>query len=139
MNPTTENLKKQRDTGYYEAYSRHSTVLRNWLIAFGIGVPFLFATNADFANSVNESGQALLVFGFFFGGVILQFLEVFLYKVAMGYQYLGEIDETFVGKKRFKYSEQYSNLTWPVIVFDLGTVVLYGIGTICLMKGILNI
>ncbi len=83
MNPETEHTKAieqkaceipEHESGYYEAYANHAKILRNWLVAFGIGVPFLFATNVEFGEALRESNNVWLVISLFFFGRFLQLL-----------------------------------------------------------------
>ena len=54
-----------RDSGYtrtveeaecFEAFQRHSATLRNWFIAYGIGVPAVMITNEGFWAQITKSG-----------------------------------------------------------------------------------
>lgn len=54
MNPETEHSKEenQTDSIYFEPYAKFAATLRTWLMAYGIGVPFLFATQEKFAKVI---------------------------------------------------------------------------------------
>lgn len=124
--PETEHTKEKPQETFFGSYEAHAKTLRGWLILYGAGLPAYFLKEQTFAGLLKQSGNGQLIIGLFLGGILLQVAQVFLYKISMGYLYLGELDEEFTKTKRHKVSSWYSNLTWPVVISDLGTIVVYG-------------
>jgi hypothetical protein len=125
-NPETEHTKDKSQDSYFGSYDTYAKTLRGWLILYGAGLPAYFLKEQTFAELLRQSGSGQLIIGLFLGGILLQVVQVFLYKISMGYLYLGELDEDFTITRRHKVSSWFANLTWPVVISDLGTVVVYG-------------
>ncbi len=117
------------DSGFYEPYSNFSTRMRNWLAAYGIGAPVLFVSQSEISNALTTSGSGKFVIVLFLIGVLIQVIAAFIYKSAMWYLYIGEHDKKFKNTKRYRYSDTISEIYWPEVVFDLGTITLFSIAT----------
>lgn len=150
MNPETERAKptknteeevdksspeKLSDEGFFESYSEHAKTLRTWLIAYGIGVPFLFATDQRFASILLQADVVVTPFVLFFSGIALQLMQVFGYKITMGYLYIYEKQpEITKDWWQVKCSIKWSDWTWPIVISDLGSMLLYGIATVQILN-----
>jgi len=114
---------------YWEPYKAFSDTFRNWLIAYGIAIPYLFISEKGFTESVrNAAGMRSVVLLFLFG-VLLQFLQVGVAKYVMMILYTGEEVKGFKNTSLFKHTNNFSERFWPYLLTDLGTVLLYAIGT----------
>jgi len=117
------------DAGYFDGYVSFSGVLRNWLIAYGIGGPVLFITQTEVTKKLADSGQSLSIALLFLAGVFLQVLVALLYKGAMWYLYVGEVDPEKRNTRRYAISDWLSEAFWLELLFDLGTIALFLIAT----------
>ena len=136
-NPDTERVSEKEEDSYFSTYEAHSKTLRNWLILYGAAIPAFFLKEETFAGLLKESGKGQMIIALFLLGILLQVAQVFLYKIAMGYIYLGEVKKEFVATNRYKISSWYSEQTWPVIVSDLGSIIVYGWASWILMTAFL--
>jgi hypothetical protein len=136
-NPDTERVSEKEEDSYFSTYEAHSKTLRNWLILYGAAIPAFFLKEETFAGLLKESGQGQMIIALFLLGILLQVAQVFLYKIAMGYIYLGEVKKEFVATNRYEISSWYSEQTWPVIVSDLGSIIVYGWASWMLMTAFL--
>jgi hypothetical protein len=84
--------KKRDDKGFFESYAKFSNILRTWLIAYGIGAPVLFASNAFFIKIMQDTKNGPYIVKFFLLGVSIQVFAALIYKYTMGYLYFGELD-----------------------------------------------
>ena len=84
--------KGRDESGFYEPYAAFARSLRTWFIAYGIGAPVLFVSNAEAWKAVHASGRAETIAVVFLGGVAVQILEALLYKSAMWQLYMTELD-----------------------------------------------
>ncbi|MEN6631604.1 MAG: hypothetical protein ABFD84_04200 [Candidatus Polarisedimenticolia bacterium] len=84
--------KGRDESGFYEPYAAFARSLRTWFIAYGIGAPVLFVSNAEAWKAVHASGCAATIAVVFLGGVAVQIFEALLYKSAMWQLYMTELD-----------------------------------------------
>jgi len=122
--------KQDSGSGYFDGYVSFSGVLRSWLIAYGIGAPVLFITQADVTRKLADSGQALTVALLFLSGVFLQVIVALLYKGAMWYLYVGEVEPVKKKTKRYAISDWLSEAYWLELLFDLASIVFFLIATV---------
>lgn len=122
VNPDTERAKHQAtqdetstsdtlDESYFKIYESHAKTLRSWLIVYGAAIPAYFLKEPTFALLLKDSGAGGLIIMLFLSGILMQVLQVFLYKIAMGYLYLGESNNNFKNDYRYKSSSWYSDQT----------------------------
>jgi hypothetical protein len=142
-NPDTEHAKAQENDSFFGSYEAHAKTLRGWLILYGAALPAYFLKEKTFADLIRDSGHGRLIIMLFLLGILLQVIQVFTYKVAMGYLYLEETlkDERktkFKATYRYRLSSWYSDQTWPVVILDLGTIALYGCATWMLLTAFLT-
>ncbi len=129
MSQQTEKPKRARDKGFYEPYAGFSRTLRAWLVAFGIGAPVLFVTQANTAAKLARSGDADCIVALFLSGVVIQVFAALLYKTTMWYLYFGEIHGEFQEKRRFTASDWLSDQYWLEFLFDASTILLFVVAT----------
>lgn len=115
----------KKDGGYFEGYAQFAGVLRTWLIAYGIGGPVLFVSQARLTDKLSESGQSRSIAILFLSGVFLQVIVALLYKGAMWYLYVGEEDAEIQKKIRYKISSWLSDAFWLELLFDLASIALF--------------
>jgi hypothetical protein len=113
------------DTGFWDAYHAYEQKLRGWLVAYGIGAPVLFASQAAFANVIKSGNVAAEIVLTFLAGVMLQILLAMVYKYCMFYIYCGEEDRAFKDTVRYKISDFITNQTWIDVLADLASIGLY--------------
>ena len=117
------------DSTFYEPYKAFATSLRTWFVAYGIGAPLVFLSNDSTRTAISKYEHQELLVALFLGGVVLQILEAMLYKHAMWHLYYGEGNAGYQNKLRYKVSDAVSEAYWLGVIFDLGTLVVYGFGT----------
>lgn len=142
-NPDTEHTKAQKDDSFFGSYETHAKTLRGWLILYGAALPAYFLKEKTFADLIRDSGHGRIIIMLFLLGILLQVIQVFTYKIAMGYLYLEETLENqqktkFKATYRYRFSSWYSDQTWPVVLLDLGTIALYGCATWMLLTAFLT-
>ncbi len=124
-----ENSTLEREKGFYEPYVGFAKALRTWFIAYGIGAPVLLLQSETCWSKLTSSGQALPPVLFFLAGVVIQILTALVYKTAMWYLYIGELDKQLKLKKRYKISDWLSETYCIEFVIDLGTLALFIVAT----------
>lgn len=126
-------IERQDVLGYFDQYWRHASVLRNWFVAYGIGALTLVVSQIDFWKAfVNKE----IFIGCIFIGIFLQVSLTFLNKVVHWFVYQGSNQKAFQTKKRYKWSIKIMEFFWIDILFDLLTVVSYGIACIIFISNI---
>jgi hypothetical protein len=68
------------DSGFVDAYAAFARTLRLWFIAYGIGGPAAFLTNAAAGEKLHKSGEGEAVAYAFLAGVMLQIIMALIYK-----------------------------------------------------------
>jgi hypothetical protein len=130
-------MKKKSDTeddvtdveGRFQNYAEYNRVMRNWLVAYGIGGPILFATNADLGRSLSSSGQAGLIVWMFLSGVLLQVLGAFVNKWAAWHIYSGEYDIAHQKKSAYIFWNWVNNQNWFDFTIDLASLIFLFVAT----------
>ncbi len=120
----------RQESGFYEAYAGFARNLRIWFIAYGVGGPVVFLTNEAAGQALLASGPARRIAYTVLAGVGLQILLALLYKTAMWYLYLGELDDSRKSWMLYKVSEWLSDSYWIELVSDAATLVLFGWATL---------
>jgi hypothetical protein len=114
---------------FKEPYREFAKTLRTWLVAYGIGVPVLFASQDKLADKVAASGYGRQIIVLLLVGVAIQIASAFLYKTAMWYLYCGELTPEICGGKRYRFADWISMQYWLELLFDVSAVTLFVIGT----------
>jgi hypothetical protein len=122
-------MAEKKESLYFGSYDSFSKILRTWLVAYGIGAPVLFATQAGFSQLLIAHGIAAKVIVLFVGGAGLQAIGAFIYKIVMWYLYYGENKEKFRTTWRYRSSHWLSEQVWLDVVFDGGAIVAFGYAT----------
>lgn len=125
----SEVRKCKDDKGFHEPYAKLADRLRGWLLAYGIGAPVLFVSQDRISNALNQSQCSRFVISLFLAGISIQIVASFIYKASMWYLYVGEYDPEFCKTYRFRVSDWFSEQFWIEALSDLGSIVLFGIGT----------
>ncbi len=120
----------RQESGFYEAYAGFARNLRIWFIAYGVGGPVVFLTNEAAGQALLASGPDRRIAYTVLAGVGLQILLALLYKTAMWYLYLGELDDSRKSWMLYKVSEWLSDSYWIELVSDAATLVLFGWATL---------
>jgi hypothetical protein len=124
------------EKGFYEAYASFSRTLRGWLIAYGVGGPVLFATQPALGERLAQTGFAHEVTLMFMAGVAVQIFAALVYKTAMWYAYVGELEPAFQDTLRFRVASWLSDQFWLEMLFDLLTIGLFAAATACLVTAL---
>lgn len=131
--------KPEEASEYFNSYSRFSSSLRGWLVAYGIGAPVLFASQAAFARVLNDTKRATPIIVMFLIGVLIQIGMTLSYKYCMWCLYQGEIKNHYKNKYRCHCANYLSNQTWLEFILDISTVVLYTYGTVALILAYISL
>ena len=131
---TGGDLDIKEETGFYEAYRDFARNVRTWFIAYGIGGPVLFATSDGTWAKLDASGSGRIVVYCFLGGVVLQILGALLYKSAMWYLYMGELEKSFQKTKVHQIAEWFSEHYIVEAGIDVLTLVSFGVATIAALR-----
>ena len=133
MNPLQASKAATDEHGYFEAYARFAGTLRAWLVAYGIGGPALLITQDKLAERFMGSNSARYVIVLFLFGVVSQLCAAVLYKTAMWYLYIGERSEKIRRRRMYRASNWISEAYWLEAIFDLASIILFGIATFRLL------
>ncbi len=128
---TTAN---QDDVGFYEAYVGFARELRVWFLAYGIGGPAIFLSNDTAMTRLLSSGSGRVVAYAFLGGVGIQVALALLYKAAMWYLYMGELNPDAKNWKLYQAADRVSESYWLEVLGDVLTLVLFGGATLRLLS-----
>lgn len=126
---TDAKSSSREESGFYAAYAGFAKILRNWLIAYGVGCPVILLSNETIYKSLKETNcvcTAAVLFGI---GVVSQLVAAMLYKTAMWWLYVGEVDTDFRERARYKSADWLSEQYWLEIVFDGVSIIFYVVGT----------
>jgi hypothetical protein len=110
---------------FYEPYTYFARTLRGWLVAYGLGVPLLVASQAELTRKLVSTGVAKHVVLVFLTGVLIQILTAFLYKYAIWMLHLGETKSIPKSSRRYQVSLSFYRLLWPTVLFDVSTIALF--------------
>ena len=87
---STREVKMSDSSSYFKVYEEYMKTLRAWFVAFGIGAPALFITQAHLTEPLIKSGQAVCIAILFLGGMAIQIGIAALNKWINWYLYYGE-------------------------------------------------
>ncbi len=117
--------KESEITQYFEQYWRYCLALRNWLVAFGVGLCMLVMSDrVSLPGYISDSTKKAIV-ALAFIGVLLQIILVFLNKVIHWYVYSGTECPKFQETKRYRFSDRLSECFWLDIGVDVLTIAIY--------------
>jgi len=133
--PTADQLEK---SGHFDAYSQHSTVLRTWLVAYGIGAPAPFMSQKEIWHALAKSGLLPTIGFLFLLGVFLQVALAAINKSVMWACYFGDIDPSYKQTHRYRCACWLSNKYSIDLTADLGAMVSFGLATYCCFKVLAN-
>lgn len=111
--------------GHFANYADYSRTLRAWLVAYGIGGPVLFISNAALTKKVSESGFANGIVIAFLVGVALQVFLALVNKWSAWHMYAGAHDESFQTKLRYKFWEFINDQSWIDFWVDVMSMVAF--------------
>lgn len=123
MRPGTEA------NGHYQNYAEYSKSLRSWLVAYGVGGPVLFLTNAGIYQRVASSKFPTTVVVLFLAGVALQILLSVLNKWAAWHMYRGAFEEAYQLTSTYRFWHAVNNLPWIDFLIDLLSLVMFTVAT----------
>jgi hypothetical protein len=115
--------------GFTESYQILARTLRTWLVAYGIGAPVLFASQPSFSKVLEDPKKAEGMIYAFLGGVVIQIIATFIYKIAMWYLMLGCQKPAFKSSLRYRLSDWLSEQLWLEVLFDLASMGLFAWAT----------
>lgn len=124
----------RQESGFYSAYAEFAKNLRIWFLAYGIGATAIFVTNEGAGKRLLSSGAAEIVTYLFLGGVALQIFVALLYKSAMWYLYIAELDPKEKESWQHGLSDSISNSYWIEFLCDAATIACFGAATYQLVK-----
>ena len=114
---------------YFETYKQHSSVLRTWLVAYGIGAPVLVLTNDSVWEVLKMSVKSNSIAICFLAGVAAQVLITMLNKNLMWHSYYGENHTEHQSTTRYKLTKRIRS--WFILdqLADLIAIILFGFAT----------
>jgi hypothetical protein len=126
--PSSSSLPSLKDD-YKEAYRCHSSTLRNWYVAFGIGAPVLFLSNEYLWKKIITSCNFEVIGFTFFLGAVFQVLLSFLDKYASWVGYYERATGNDKGTVIHAIAEWWIKDDFFSIALDLGSLALFGFAT----------
>jgi hypothetical protein len=123
---------KETHQELFEQYWKYASSLKQWYIAFGVGLLVLLASHPELFGKLLPIDKES-VFVIFFLAIFFQVITVFLNKISQYYLYLRKIGYLKTDNRRLKLSYRYSEWIWIECVFDVLTGVLYISGVIILL------
>lgn len=124
-----DEMQSPDEATYFKAYEGHATTLRTWLVAYGIGAPVLFLTNAEATTKLAAAPGARCITLLFLVGVALQVGLAALNKTIMWCCYHVERNSDDAVKFPFALAKRMSR--WFAIDFllDVASLVLFSVAT----------
>ncbi len=131
-----DNPKSEAE-GLFEAYKDFSTVLRTWLVAYGIGGPVIILSQEHIWKALGTSAAAACAGVLFLSGVIVQVFFAAFFKWAMWELWFGLNDEPRQKRKRYRFAKWASENYWIDVVTDFGSLATFAIATVLVATGLL--
>lgn len=117
---------------YFEQYWRYSSIVRNWLVAFGVGCcVLLIGEDKGIFKDIDVEKKTDIVF-WLIVGVIAQILLALLNKFIHWYVYRGMENKGFRECRRYKVASTLSNWFLIDVIADVFTVIVFVVA-ICKM------
>lgn len=113
----------------YSAYALHASVLRSWLVAYGIGALVLFLSQSVIWQALARAGSLKLVAALFLLGVFLQVALSAVNKSVMWAAYYGDITPSFRSTRIYRCADSLSNKYWIDFLVDCVSIVLFIVAT----------
>lgn len=132
--PTRQETSTRKESGYYAPYQEFARNLRFWFLTYGIGAPVVLLSNENATQALRLAGVLYRVSVLFLVGVCLQVGMAILYKTAMWYLYMGELDATVQGRRIYKLLDWLSESYWLEFFFDIATLAMFAIATYTAME-----
>jgi hypothetical protein len=130
MNISSHHSNSVERQEYGEAFDRYEKMLRTWFVAYGIGGPILFMTQASLRTRLVAAPTGECIGILFLVGVASQVVESILYKMTTWYQYRGEVKNDIKSGRMYKFSKWVEDNYWIDMSLDLLTFALFLIATI---------
>jgi len=122
--------QRNEESGFYSVYQWHATVLRTWLVAYGIGAPVFLLTQEQAYNKLTTSECSHWIAATFLTGVALQVLLAFVNKTVMWVEYYGRQNPESTEKWYYKAADWTSRLYAIDFICDLLSISLFGWATV---------
>ena len=131
-----EECKIEREDvkGCFDQYWKHSSVLRNWFVAYGIGALVLVVYNDD--TFFKDPQKRNVFVGAIVIGISLQILLTFLNKVIHWFVYYGKNLGEFRKTKCYRWSNSLTKCFLIDIVIDILTIVSYTCALVVFIKSL---
>ena len=123
-------VAKPVETGFFAVYAEFSKTLRAWLIAYGVGAPILFFQSPDAWAALGKTGQVRPFVYAFLVGIAIQVFSALMYKSAMWYLYMEELQDISATHWKARTSAYLSSAYWLEVVMDLATIGCFGVATV---------
>jgi len=131
----TETSTPEHDKEYFwEPYKAASDTLRNWLIAYGAAVPYLFLSQQSGERALIPLCGVRSIVVFFAIGVILQVAQLALAKHVMMALYTGDHNSTFKKQPLYQWARWANDYCIPYLATDAATFLSYSLGTYLLYQ-----
>jgi hypothetical protein len=131
MNPNTQHDSSE----YLSAYSEHSTILKTWLAAYGVGAPVLILSQEKLWTRLNDAGSLRLIAILFLAGVALQVLLAATNKSIMWTCYFGELKPAYKLTRRYKAADWLSERFIIDALVDIISILIFSLATyFCMMS-----
>ncbi len=114
---------------YFDAYTEHTKTLRTWLVAYGIGAPVLFMTNAKLVDKFSGSLDAKLITGLFLAGVVLQVFLAVMNKAVNWASYFAVGHPKRKDERLFAFACWFCDQFWVDMLIDIGSLICFAIAT----------
>ena len=132
-----EGKKEKYDPDFLDLYSDYNRVLRNWLVAFGAGVPATILINDKLLNKFVVSGDLGNYFvALFFIGIMLQVCLALINKYMNWINHYYSFKGIKLPNKGFKgwFCKTFgrgNSIAYDVCA-DIGSIILFAFGTVIL-------
>ena len=132
MNTTCQEKDYHKEDVYGEAFDRYEKSLRTWFVAYGIGGPVLFMTQASLWKKLVADPHGKCIGILFLIGLALQVLESGFYKMCMWHLYYHEAENnnrSWLCRKLYAFSEWVERNCLIDTIFDSLTFLSFAIAT----------
>ena len=127
-------IEREEVRDCFDQYCKHSSVLRNWFVAYGIGALALVVYNGG-TFFKDPQKRDVFVFAIVIG-ISLQVLLTFLNKVIHWFAYYGKNLGTFRTTRRYRWSDSLTRCFIVDIVIDILTMAFYTLALVVFIKSI---
>ena len=117
---------------HLQEYRGYAKLLRAWLVAYGVGGPVLFLTQAPVAECIRASGHAACIVYLFLAGVAAQVLITFINKCISWGLYAR------ARRERQRWYDRYISIIsacfWLDMLADAASIVLFGWASVWVLR-----